>query len=129
LQRKDIGFEARILSFELSQYQEKIGKFSDAAVELDKRAAGDDTASALPMRMRQMIDFARAGKVKEARDIAELIYGNAPLKFVLKLQVKLRNARFDDLRITGKYDDQTKTTLEKCFLEPTCFGEIAGQRI
>jgi tetratricopeptide (TPR) repeat protein len=129
LQRKDIGFEARILSFELSQYQEKIGKFSDAAVELDKRAAGVDPVIALPMRMRQMIDFARAGKVKEARDIAELIYGNAPLKFILKLQVKLRNAHFDDLKITGKYDDQTKTTLEKCFLEATCFSEIAGKRI
>jgi hypothetical protein len=129
LQRKDIGIESRILNFELSEYHEKVGKFSDAAVELDKRAAGIDSLSALPLRMRQMIDFARAGKAKEARDIAELIYGNAPLKFVLKLQVKLRNAHFDDLKITGKYDEQTKATLEKCFLEQTCFGEIAGQRI
>lgn len=129
LARKDVGFDVRMIRRDRAVYYEKLGKFAEAAADLDAYSTGAGLENVLEARIAQMIDLARAGKPKEAQTIANVIYGPAPLKFILRLQVKLRNAHFDDLEFTGKYDAQTKTALERCLSEPTCFGEVAGQRV
>jgi tetratricopeptide (TPR) repeat protein len=129
LARKDVGFDTRLIRRDRAAYHEKLGKFAEAAADLDAYSKGADLQSVTEVRVKQMVMLARAGKPKEAQTIADVVYGPAPLKFVLRLQVKLRNAHFDDLEFTGKYDAQTKTALERCLSEPTCFGDVVGQRV
>jgi hypothetical protein len=129
LARKDIGYDVRMIHYDRSYYYEKIGMFLDAANDLDAYAKGAGLDNVMQARVSQMVDLARGGKPTEAQTIADVIYGPAPLKFILKLQVKLRNAHFDDLEFTGKFDTPTRNALERCLNEPTCFGEIPGQRI
>jgi hypothetical protein len=112
-----------------ARYYEQLGKYAEAAADLNAYATGDDPRAVMDFRVQQMIDLARGGKAMEARNVAEMIYGNAPLRTVLKLQVKLRNAHFSEQKFTGKFDEETKKTLEFCLSEPTCFSSISGTRV
>ena len=76
------------------------------------------------MRMKQMFNLARAGEHGKAKAMTDAYTRPGKLKEILQLQVRLKNSSVPDLVITGKFDDATRSALDRCLRDLTCVDSI-----
>jgi|GEM_PF-3278401 len=110
-------------------YRENMGQHAAAAEDLDRAAlkmGGREDVSGLRMRRARLL--VAAGRLNEAEDEFRGLMVNADLQRILQLQVFLKNAGFEDLKINGQYDEITRQALASCLRETACISKH-GQRL
>ncbi len=63
----------------------------------------------------------------EARDAVRFLLKSGNLRTVLRMQVQLRNADFDEVEITGHVDPLMETALKACFSQSECTAKLTGK--
>jgi tetratricopeptide (TPR) repeat protein len=113
-----------------AEFYEKAGLYGNAADDYGKAATlPRELKSPRELRMLQVFNLSKAGLHDEARKSSNYLFEGATLQEILRMQVKLKNGSFKDLKITGKFDQPNRAALQQCVSETTCFDEIAGQRV
>jgi tetratricopeptide (TPR) repeat protein len=105
----------------------KAGRPQQAAAVFERGARQTKDDMQHRFRLRQIVSLATAGNSSEATLVSKEFYERATKKQVLQLQLKLKNGNFKRLPITGKFDDETKSSLAECIVDSNCFVITPGQ--
>jgi tetratricopeptide (TPR) repeat protein len=121
--------EPDVLTEELHQkragYLEAAGRYREAAEDYELAAQSQIPKFPVQqMRMKQMLNLARAGDYGKAKAMVDAYARPGKLKEILQLQVKLKNTTVPGLAITGKFDEPTQFALDQCLRDLNCIDSI-----
>jgi len=109
-------------------YRENMGQYGAAADDLDRAALMMSQQDVSGLRMHRARLLVKAGRLGEAEDEFRGLMLKADVQQVLQLQVFLKNAGFEDIKIKGQYDELTRQALASCLRETACISKH-GQRL
>ncbi len=113
----------------MAELYQKSGNFAKAAEQFDNLKAGFPRRKAYEMKLAALINLAKSGDMSGARAMSLFMFEKATKNQILQLQVKLKNGTQRHLKITGKYDADTKSALDACLNDRKCFSEDATPRL
>lgn len=119
------GALAEMLYQKRAGYLEAAGRYREAAEDYERASQSQiPNFPVQQMRMKQMLNLARAGEYGKAKAMMDAYSRPGKLKEILQLQVKLKNTSVPDLIITGKFDEPTQSALDRCLRDLTCIDSI-----
>jgi tetratricopeptide (TPR) repeat protein len=111
-------------------YLEAAGRYSEAAEDYERAAQSQIPKFPVQlMRMKQMLNLARAGEFGKAKAMVDAYTRPGKLKEILQLQVKLKNTTVPGLVINGKFDEPTQSALDQCLRDLNCIDSIDRQSL
>ncbi len=111
-----------------SEAYEVMGRYGDAAADLDRAAVMLSTELAAEFRTKAAVLKVKAGNTETAKTDFHDLLRSGSLKTVLRIQVFLRNNGFEDVEIDGKVSGATEQALEHCLADSQCAAGV-GQPI